>query len=654
MARSGIRAGKAYVELYADDSRLARGLKVATNKVNAFGSKMMGVGRRLVTTAGIVGAAFAGSVRHFMKTGDRLGKMSRQVAMSVEFLSRLAWMGERSGTSIEGLNKGIRRMSRFSTYLQRGLSSATDAMEMLGLSTEEYLALDPDGQFQMIMRALSDMEEGALRGGIAQEIFGRSGMELLPLADMWGDLAGQASEFEISEEAALAAEKLTDAWTDLWSMTKLIVFEIGYALSDALMTAFTFAKDVLSVTKAWVKQNKRLFLTIAIVTSAVFGIGAALIAAGLSVKLFALSLAGLITAFSILGSIIAFVFTPMGLIAASLVAMGVALYKTRDMWMDFASTVIDSVGDVASTVADKFTRMWKIAWGATREYFGAIVNYIKAGQIENAFEVAVLGIQLLWQEATIGMRDAWAILVASIAANMDWLKSFLSSGWAGFKNLFLDLVDNLKIAWYKFSDIIVSAVMGPLQKVYNFLNKMMQKMPDFLMPDYMKNMFDVDLGDWTNNVDKIIKDIEDVKAARKEAFEEKFGELPDIEQLAGEYANAMVSGNEEALKDLRKRYREAVAAAHSEGVKEAIGQGRVDPKDNAIGGDLLLGGSGVEREAAGFFSPFAAGRSPAVAVQQEIASNTKQTNLRLDETNRNLTKINRKMDGNRSGGMEIT
>jgi hypothetical protein len=124
--------------------------------------------------------------------------------------------------------------------------------------------------------------------------------------------------------------------------------------------------------------------------------------------------------------------------------------------------------------------------------------------------------------------------------------------------------------------------------------------------------------------------------------------------LAGEYANAMVSGNEEALKDLRKRYREAVAAAHSEGVKEAIGQGRVDPKDNAIGGDLLLGGSGVEREAAGFFSPFAAGRSPAVAVQQEIASNTKQTNLRLDETNRNLTEINRKMDGNRSGGMEIT
>ena len=32
---SAVRAGKAYVELYADDSKLVRGLKTAANKIHA-------------------------------------------------------------------------------------------------------------------------------------------------------------------------------------------------------------------------------------------------------------------------------------------------------------------------------------------------------------------------------------------------------------------------------------------------------------------------------------------------------------------------------------------------------------------------------------------------------------------------------------------
>ena len=41
----GIRAGRAFVELFADDTKLVRGLRAAERKLKAFGSSVQAIGK---------------------------------------------------------------------------------------------------------------------------------------------------------------------------------------------------------------------------------------------------------------------------------------------------------------------------------------------------------------------------------------------------------------------------------------------------------------------------------------------------------------------------------------------------------------------------------------------------------------------------------
>ncbi len=52
----GIRAGRAFVELFADDSKLVRGLRGTERRLKAFGKRIGALGRRLVG----LGAALGG------------------------------------------------------------------------------------------------------------------------------------------------------------------------------------------------------------------------------------------------------------------------------------------------------------------------------------------------------------------------------------------------------------------------------------------------------------------------------------------------------------------------------------------------------------------------------------------------------------------
>ena len=46
----GIRAGRAFVELFADDSKLVRGLRRASAKLQAFGASVRDIGLKMAGT----------------------------------------------------------------------------------------------------------------------------------------------------------------------------------------------------------------------------------------------------------------------------------------------------------------------------------------------------------------------------------------------------------------------------------------------------------------------------------------------------------------------------------------------------------------------------------------------------------------------------
>src|SRR4030042_523164 len=191
-----IRAGRAFVELFADDSKLVRGLKRASAKLKAFGESVRNMGLKLAGLGAAVVAPLLASTKVFSKMGDNLAKMSARTGFSVETLSELGFAADLSGASMEDLEKSIRRMQATIVDAAQGLSTATDALATLGLKVEDLAGLSPERQFKLIADRLAKIEDPTLKAALAMELFGRSGTMLLPM------LSGGAAGIEELQEKA--------------------------------------------------------------------------------------------------------------------------------------------------------------------------------------------------------------------------------------------------------------------------------------------------------------------------------------------------------------------------------------------------------------------------------------------------------------------
>jgi len=72
VSSTAIRAGRAFVELFADDTRLVRGLRRAEAKVRAFGERLKNIGRRMMTLGMTAAAPLALSTKVFAGFDDQM------------------------------------------------------------------------------------------------------------------------------------------------------------------------------------------------------------------------------------------------------------------------------------------------------------------------------------------------------------------------------------------------------------------------------------------------------------------------------------------------------------------------------------------------------------------------------------------------------
>jgi hypothetical protein len=108
----GIRAGRAFVELFADDSKLVRGLRRAEKKLKAFGDSIRNFGLKLAGLGTAMLTPMLGAAKAFSSMGDQVAKMAKRTGLSVEALSELRFVASQTGTEFESLEMGFRPMQR--------------------------------------------------------------------------------------------------------------------------------------------------------------------------------------------------------------------------------------------------------------------------------------------------------------------------------------------------------------------------------------------------------------------------------------------------------------------------------------------------------------------------------------------------------------
>ncbi len=181
--------------------------KLGARSLNAFGKSISGLTRLLpgLTFVGaIAGAAYL--AKQALETGDRMAKLSRQFGVNVEMLSSYSLAAQLGGTDMEAFAKGLQRLSRTASDAARGLQSAQRPFRDLGIETKDQAGnLRPlDDILGDVADKFSRMADGPRKAALAQELFGRSGTDLIPILNQ-----GRAG----LEATRKEAEKLGLVWT---------------------------------------------------------------------------------------------------------------------------------------------------------------------------------------------------------------------------------------------------------------------------------------------------------------------------------------------------------------------------------------------------------------------------------------------------------
>lgn len=199
-------------------------------------------GAAVGTAATASAAALFKVVQSAASATDTIDKMSQKIGISREAYQELDFICSQSGTSVDTLQQGMKTLTNQMQSAADGTSSAVEIFDKLGISIYDANG-ELKNQEEMMweaMSALQSMENQTEKAAIANDLFGRSGSELMPLLNgATGSIEAmrnQAHELGLvmSDETVDAGVKLTDTI----DQTKRALSAIGVEIGGALMPIF--------------------------------------------------------------------------------------------------------------------------------------------------------------------------------------------------------------------------------------------------------------------------------------------------------------------------------------------------------------------------------------------------------------------------------
>ncbi len=435
---NAIRAGRAYVELFTEDSAFVRGLDKAKARLTKWADSLTSIGTRLGATGLAIGTPLLVAAKQFADAGSLLADAAARTGASVEALSELGFAAEQSGTDFVTLEGSLRKMQKLLAEAAGGSKSANETLSELGLTVAQLVNLQPDQQIELFAERIKRIENPAKRTAIALELFGKSGAQLLPLLNTGAvgirALREQARKLGLtmSTADAQAAEEFGDALDILGKVTKRAVFEIGSALSPALMSATRFLTGAAKSAAAWIRENKTLVTVLlyvsaaTLVTAAGFlTLGTLLRAATVALTVFKAVAAGTVVVFNLLAPAIAALASPAGLVVAAIVGIGLALLKVTGL----GEKLLSFLGNAFKTLAADAIQAWQ-----------GIGDALAAGDLGLAAKIAWLTIKLEWERGIAWISEKW----------LDF-KSFFVTTWTeatyGLASIFIKAVSGIQSIW---------------------------------------------------------------------------------------------------------------------------------------------------------------------------------------------------------------
>ena len=215
--------------------RLSREMEAANARLAAFARRV-----RVAAAAAVVAAAAAGvaMVRSGLQTVDAQAKLAQSLGTTVASLQTLERAGELAGVSMSGIEQATKDLTRRLSQAAAGTGPAAGALERLGLSATDLIALPLDQRVGAINAAIEAFVPVAERAAVAGQLFGEEGSIAMSRIDT--ATLRQATEdvlafgVVVSEQDADQIERTNDAISRLGLVWRGLSNQLAVAAAPAL------------------------------------------------------------------------------------------------------------------------------------------------------------------------------------------------------------------------------------------------------------------------------------------------------------------------------------------------------------------------------------------------------------------------------------
>lgn len=401
MAGKDVQAGRASVTVELIRNKLTSGLAAARKQLSTFAASAGTLGNSAKLGVGaVLGAGGMGvAIKAFADAGGAIDDISQRTGASAEAISGLGYAAKMSGSSIEDIEKGIRKM-------QQGIAGGSKVLEELGLDPATLSAASPDEQFSMIADKIAQISDPAERVSAAMEVFGKSGANLLPLLSTGSKgidaLRGEAKKLgaEMSGEDAAAAAALGDTIDQLGTSFSGLVNTIGATVAPIFTTVLQIMTHGVVQVREFIAANKGLVIAIVLGAAALGLLGAGFVTAA------ALAY-GLSVAIGVVTSVSAAAGTVMGVLGTILTGgIGVAIAAVVVGLIGLAGYFAYTSG-AGGKAMDWLSGKFQMLSDIVGPVFKGIQDAMSGGDFTLAAEILWLGLQVAWTKGTADLRASW-------------------------------------------------------------------------------------------------------------------------------------------------------------------------------------------------------------------------------------------------------
>jgi hypothetical protein len=388
------------------------------------GAKALKTGGYFITLGNQIGGGMLNVVRAATDYGDSAIKTAQRVGMQTEAWQKLAYAAEFAGVENEQLASGMAKFDKVLVAASEGTGTSAQAFKKLGINIK-----DASGKMRATQDILSDvsnvfshMEDGAEKSALAQELFGKSGAQLIPLLNSGAKgLAEMGKEAEdmglvLSEEATKACERFNDNLERVSKATLGLKIQIGAALMPILERLINIVTAGIKAVAGFAKEHQTLTTIIGGVIAGIgallFGIGAISLAFGASSYV----ILQFVKAWKAVITVINWVKTTMLFFKAVIHGTNRAMYSAALSQKQFTiATKLHAAGVKIAAVAQQVWN-WAVIQGTValdKLRYGVIGTTVKKVALAIASGVSTAA-QWLWNAATTAGSAVIALFTTGI------------------------------------------------------------------------------------------------------------------------------------------------------------------------------------------------------------------------------------------------